>query len=85
MLIVAISSVPARAQMKISAASSPRSPRRVTRKAFFAAAAAAGLWNQKPISRYDDRPTSSQKANSTTRLSTSTSPSIAVVNSEMYA
>ena len=29
----------------------PKSPKRVTIKAFFAAAAAEGRWNQKPMSR----------------------------------
>ena len=35
------------------------SPTLVTRNAFLAAAAADGLWNQNPISRYEQRPTSS--------------------------
>ena len=53
--------------------------------AFFAAAAAAGRWNQKPISRYEASPTSSQCTNSWSRLEASTSPSIAAVNSDMNA
>ena len=36
------------------------SPRRVVRNAFFAASPADFFWNQKPISRYEPRPTSSQ-------------------------
>ena len=84
-LIEAISSVPVLLKIRIIAASIPRSPSRVTRNAFFAAAAAAGRWNQNPISRYEVRPTSSQKANSISRLSARTSPSIEVVNSAMKA
>ena len=39
---------------------SPMSPTRLITKAFFAAAAAVGLYCQNPISRYDARPTPSQ-------------------------
>ncbi len=38
----------------------PRSPTRLTTKAFLAAVAADGFVNQKPISRYEARPTPSQ-------------------------
>ena len=76
-------SVPVRSQIRISAASRPRSPSRVTRNAFFAAAAAAGLWNQKPIRKYEVTPTSSQKTKSISRLLARIRPSIAVVNSAM--
>ena len=38
------------------------SPTRLTRNAFFAAVAALGLCCQKPISRYEARPTPSQPA-----------------------
>ena len=44
---------------------------------------ADGLVYQKPISRYDTRPTASQPKNSCTRLFDITSMSIANVNSEM--
>lgn len=40
----------------------PMSPTRLTMKAFFAAVAALGLCCQKPISRYEARPTPSQPA-----------------------
>ena len=59
------------------------SPRRVTMNAFIAARAAAGLWNQKPISRYEERPTNSQKTKSIRMLSTRISPSIEAVKSDM--
>ena len=52
-------------------------------KAFIAALAADGLWNQKPMSRYEDSPTSSQKTKSIKMLSTMIRPSIDVVNSDM--
>jgi hypothetical protein len=63
----------------------PKSPKRVTMNAFFAAAAALGRWNQNPISRYEVRPTSSQWTNSISRLLLITRPSIAAVNSDMNA
>ncbi len=43
---------------------SPMSPTRLITNAFLAAAAADGLCCQKPISRYDARPTPSQPRNS---------------------
>ena len=43
----------------------PMSPTRLTMKAFLAAAAAECLYCQKPISRYDARPTPSHPRNST--------------------
>ena len=84
-LMAAISSVPARSQIRISAASRPRSPRRVTMNAFLAAAAAAGRWNQKPIRKYEAAPTSSQKTNSMSRLSARIRPSMAAVKNDMKA
>src|SRR2546426_5302400 len=56
------------------------SPTRVTRNAFFAAAAASGLWYQKPISRYEQSPMISQKIRSWRKLSALTVPSIPVAN-----
>ena len=50
---------------------------RVVMKAFFAAAAADGLWNQKPMSRYEARPTSSQQMKSSRRLLATSNPSMA--------
>jgi hypothetical protein len=41
----------------------PMSPTRLTMKAFLAAAAAECLYCQKPIRRYDARPTPSQPRN----------------------
>ncbi len=46
---------------------------------------AVGRLNQKPISRYDTRPTASQPKNSCRKLLLITSISIEKVNSEMYA
>ena len=65
------------ATMKISASDMPTSPTRFTTNAFFAATAADGFWYQKPISRYDARPTPSQPTYSTRKSSASTSRSIA--------
>ena len=44
----------------------PMSPTRLITNAFLAAAAAVGLYCQKPISRYDARPTPSQPRNTPT-------------------
>ena len=52
--------VPNVANITISPIRKPRSPIRLTTNAFLAAAAALGRVNQNPISRYEQRPTSSQ-------------------------
>ncbi len=52
--------VPTLANITIRASASPTSPTRLTTNAFFAAVAADGLYDQKPISRYDAKPTPSQ-------------------------
>ena len=58
----------------------PKSPTRLTTKALIAAALADGRSYQKPISRYEARPTPSQPKNSCTRLSAVTSISMKKVN-----
>ncbi len=63
----------------------PKSPTRFTMKAFMAAALADGLSYQKPISRYEARPTPSQPKKSCTRLSAVTSISMKKVNRLRYA
>ena len=62
-----------------------KSANRVTMNAFFAAAAAAGRSNQNPMSRYEPSPTSSQNTKICIRLLARTSPSIAIVNRDIYA
>src|SRR5688500_1968557 len=52
--------LPTSVNITISANARPMSPTRLTTNAFFAAAAADGLNDQNPISRYDARPTPSQ-------------------------
>src|SRR6266481_250644 len=66
-------------------ATKPRSPSLVIQKALTAARAAAGRSYQKPINRYEQRPTSSQKTNICTKVGDSTSPSIEKAKSEWYA
>ncbi|MCY1234500.1 hypothetical protein D9M72_470850 [compost metagenome] len=61
----------------------PKSPTRLTRNAFRLAKIAVGRVYQKPISRYDTRPTASQPKNSCRKLLLITSISIEKVNSEM--
>src|SRR4051794_21658899 len=58
----------------------PMSPTRLITKAFFAAAAADGLYCQNPISRYDARPTPSQPRNTPTKSDDRTSISIEATN-----
>src|SRR5581483_6475605 len=60
----------------------PKSPTRLTMKALIAAALAEGRVYQKPISRYDARPTPSQPKNSCRKLLAVTSISMAKVNSD---
>ena len=67
------------------ASRNPKSPMRVTRNAFFAAAAADGLCVQNPISRYEPNPTSSHITNSWMMFPAITSPIIAAENSDIYA
>ena len=58
----------------------PKSPTRLTIKAFIAASFAVARSYQKPISRYEHKPTPSQPKNSCTKLSAVTSISIKKVN-----
>src|ERR1700736_1841301 len=60
--------VPNVANITNMASASPTSPTRLTTNAFLAAVAADGLWYQKPISRYDARPTPSQPTYSPRQL-----------------
>ena len=53
--------------------------------AFLAAAIALGRSCQKPISRYDDKPTIPQPASRSSRLPPCTSRSIEKTKSDMYA
>ena len=57
----------------------PKSPTRLTTNALMAAAFASGFVYQKPISKYEKRPTPSQPKNICARLSAVTSMSMANV------
>ena len=61
----------------------PKSPTRLTRKAFRFAKMALGRVYQKPISRYETTPTASQPKNSCRKLFDITSISMAKVNRAM--
>jgi hypothetical protein len=74
---------PVRWMMPAMPSRKPKSPTRLTRNAFMFAKIADGLVYQKPISRYETRPTASQPKKSCTRLFAITSMSIENVNSEM--
>ena len=80
--IAGIETVPNTRKVPKMPSEKPKSPMRLTTKAFKAAALAEGLWYQKPISKYDARPTPSQPKNICTRLSAVTSISIAKLNSD---
>src|SRR4029077_2358212 len=54
----------------------PKSPMRLTTNAFLPASAADCFLNQKPISRYEQRPTPSQPTNITGKVEPSTSTSM---------
>ncbi len=63
----------------------PASPTTLMTNAFIAAATALGLKNQKPIRKYEARPTKPQPTSNPTKLSESTSVSIANTKKFMYA
>jgi hypothetical protein len=79
------SNVPVTAHSMTMPATNPRSPSLVIQKALTAARAADGRSYQKPMRRYEHRPTSSQKMNIWMKLGASTSPSIENAKSEWYA
>src|SRR5699024_4379868 len=61
----------------------PKSPTRFTKNAFIFAYVAVGFLNQKPIKRYDTRPTASQPKKSCMKLLDITSINIEKVKSEI--
>ena len=60
----------------------PKSPTRLTMKAFMAAAFAVGFLYQKPINKYEAKPTPSHPKNNCKKLSAVTSMIIANVNND---
>src|SRR6266536_42043 len=79
------SSVPNLAKIRKIASRNPTSPMRLAMNAFLAAAGTSGLVNQKPISRYEQRPTPSQPRYMTRKFCASTSVSIAAANRFSHA
>jgi hypothetical protein len=77
--------VPAPVSSTTTASSTPRSPTRVTRKAFTAARRAESRSEWWPTSRYEQAPITSQPISSRTRSSAWTTSIIAAVNSETVA
>ena len=73
-------SVPVLTQMSMMPRAKPTSPTRLTMNAFFAARAADQRVYQKPIRRYELRPTSSQAAKTVSQLSPRTSSSMLNMN-----
>ncbi len=68
-----------------SASAIVASPNAFITNAFFAARTALGRSCQKPMSRYDERPTSPQPTRSMSRFPPSTSMSIEKTKNAMYA
>src|SRR5215831_5604120 len=62
----------------------PQSPMRLTMKAFLPASDADFFWNQKPISRYEQRPTPSQPTNIVRNEDPRTSTSMNAANRFRY-
>ena len=60
----------------------PKSPIRLTTKAFIAALLAESFLYQNPISKYEHKPTPSQPKNNCRKLSETTSVNIEKVNKE---
>jgi len=73
-------SVPVSTQMAMIPRAKPTSPTRLTRNAFLLARAAEFLRYQKPMRRYEQRPTSSQATKTVSQLSARTSRSIENMN-----
>ena len=81
----AYSSVPVCQMSSTSPSARVASPIAFITNAFLAAATASGLWCQKPMRRYDARPTSPQPTSRRRKFPACTSMSIAKTKSEMYA
>jgi hypothetical protein len=77
------SSVPVVAMRSTRARANVASPTAFITNAFFAAATASGLWCQKPIRRYEARPTSPHPTSMSRKFPDSTSRSIEKRNSDM--
>ena len=76
--------VPNAAKINIRPTRNPQSPMRLTMKAFLPAAAAAGRMNQKLMSRYEERPTSSHPTNITAKLSAVIAPTFVSPSAAAY-
>ena len=63
----------------------PKSPTLLTKNAFIAAELALSFLYQKPIKKYEHKPTPSQPKNNCKKLSEVTSVNIEKVKSERYA
>ena len=72
--------MPVLLKMMNIASRKPKSPMRLTTNALRPASALASLSSQKPMSRYEQRPTPSHPTNVTGKESPSTSTSIEPVN-----
>jgi hypothetical protein len=72
--------VPNRAKTNSTPRTNPQSPIRLTMNAFLPASDADCFWNQKPISRYEHRPTPSQPTNMIRKFAPRTSTSMNAAN-----
>ena len=76
--------VPKKKNIKKIAIARPKSPILLTINAFIAALLAVSFLYQKPINKYEHKPTPSHPKNSCKKLSETTKASIEKVNSERY-
>src|SRR5262249_55416760 len=76
--------VPKRTNASRMPSTNPKSPMRLTMKAFLPASEADVFWNQKPMSRYEQRPTPSQPTNITRKFEPRTSTSMNEANRFRY-
>src|SRR3954466_4329000 len=78
------STLPKRTNSSRTPSTNPKSPMRLTMKAFLPASEADFFWYQKPISRYEQSPTPSHPTNITRKFEPSTSTSMNAANRFRY-
>src|SRR6266850_7781518 len=78
------SSVPKRVNTSSTPRMNPKSPMRLTMNAFLPASDADFFWYQKPINKYEQRPTPSQPTNITRKFEPRTSSSMNDANRFKY-
>ena len=78
------STVPKRTNASSTPSTNPKSPILLTMNAFLPALAAEGFWYQKPMRRYEHKPTPSHPTNITRKFAPRTSTSMNAANRFKY-